>query len=118
MGIRTSAAKCLQDVVPHSVAVHCCAHIVDLAIKYVFFKSVEKRLHILYKMYYNSPLCRRGLKQVGQMLQAHVLMLVKLQGTQWIAHRAQHLNTTLTNVKLLAVCYSLLNTYGMEYVSN
>ena len=103
MGIRTGSAKRLQDVVPQSVAVHCCAHRVELAIKSVndnipFLKSVEKTVHILYKMYYNFPLCRHGLKQVGQMLQAHVLiLLVKLQGTQWIAHRAQHLNTTLTN---------------------
>ena len=146
MGIRTGAAKRLQDVVPHLVAVHCCAHRVELAIKSVnynipFFKSVEETLHTLYKMYYNSPLCRPGLKQVGQMLQAHVLIVpVKLQGTRWIAHRehalrvlldgwkclvvhtsqvslgstaiknrAQHLNTTLTNVKCLlfvTVCFT------------
>ena len=37
-------------------------------------------------------------------------MLVKLQCTQGIAHRAQHLNTTLTNVKFLlfvTVCLTL-----------
>lgn len=73
MGIRSGAAKRLQDLVPHLVAVHCCAHRVELAIKSVndnvpFFKSVEETLHTLYKMYYNSPLCRRGLKQVEQML--------------------------------------------------
>lgn len=32
MGIRSGAAKRLQDLVPHLVAVHCCAHIVEHAI--------------------------------------------------------------------------------------
>ena len=46
MGIHTGAAKRLQNVAPHLVAVHCCAHRVELAIKSVnanipFFKSVE-----------------------------------------------------------------------------
>ena len=33
MGVRSGAAKRLQDEVPHLVAVHCCAHRVELAIK-------------------------------------------------------------------------------------
>lgn len=54
-------------------------------------------------MYYNSPLCRRGLKQVEQMLQAHVLMPVKLHGTRWIAHRERALKVLLDGWKCLVV---------------
>ena len=62
---------------------------------FLFFKSLEETLHSLYKMYYRSPLCRRGLKQVGQMLEVRVLTPIKLQGTRWIAHRGRALKVLL-----------------------
>ena len=85
MGIRTGAAKRLQDEVPHLVPLHCCAHRVELAIKSVsehveYFKTLEDTLHSLYLMYYRSPLCRNGLNLVWKMLKAHVLLRCKVLG--------------------------------------
>ena len=92
MGIRTGAAKCLQEEVSHLVPVHCCAHRVELAIKSVseqvdYFKTLEDTLHSLYLMYHRSPKCQSELKQVGETHKVRVLMPVKVQGTRWIAHR-------------------------------
>ena len=108
MGIRSGAAKRLRDEVPPLVSVHCCAHRVELSIKSVsedvgFFKSLEETLHSVYKMYYRSPLCRCGLKQVGQMLEVRVLMPVKLQGTRWIAHRERALKVLLDGRRCFVV---------------
>ena len=74
MGVRSGAAKRLQNEVPHLVPVHCCAHRVELAIKSIstsinFFKSLEDTLVELYKLYHKSPLCWSELQQVGEMLQ-------------------------------------------------
>ena len=46
MGIRSGVAKRLQDLAPHLVPVHCCAHRVELAIKTIssnvsYFKTLE-----------------------------------------------------------------------------
>ena len=74
MGVRSGAAKRMQDDFPHLVAVHCCAHRVELAIKDIstdvdFFKSLEGTLVELYKLYHKSPLNWSMLQQVGEMLQ-------------------------------------------------
>ncbi len=50
MGVRSGAAKRLQDEVPHLVPVHCCAHRLELAIKNIstdvdFIKSLEDTLY-------------------------------------------------------------------------
>ena len=59
-GIRTGAAKRLQEEVSHLVPVHCCAHRVELATKSVseqvdYFKTFEDTLHSFYLMYHRSP---------------------------------------------------------------
>lgn len=100
MGVRTGVAKRLQDEAPCLVAVHCCAHRIELAIKTIstevnFFKSLEDTLVDLYRLYHKSPLCWSGLQQVGETLQIHVLKPVKLVGTRWIAHRQRALKILL-----------------------
>ena len=100
MGVRSGAAKQLQDKVPHLVPVHCCAHRIELAIKDVstdidFFKSLEGILVELYKLYHKSPLCWSELQQVGEMLQVKVVKPVKLTGTRWVAHRERALKILL-----------------------
>ena len=71
MGIRTGAAKRLQDVVPHLLAVHCCAHRVELVIKSAndnipFFKSIEETLHTIYKMYSTPHFAGVGLSKLAK----------------------------------------------------
>ena len=100
MGVRTGAARRLQDKVPHLIPVHCCTHRVELAIKSIstnvdFSKSLEDTLIELYKPYHKSPLCWSELRQVGQMLQVCVHKPVKLVGTRWIAHRERALKILL-----------------------
>lgn len=100
MGVRSGAAKQLQDKVPHLVPVHCCAHRIELAIKDVstdidFFKSLEGILVDLYRLYHKSPLYWSELQQVGEMLQVKVVKPVKLTGTRWVAHRERALKILL-----------------------
>lgn len=90
----------MQGDVPHLVAVHCCAHRVELAIKDIstdvdFFKSLEGTLVELYKVYHKSPLNWSVLQQVGEMLQVKVVKPVKLVGTRWVTHRERALKILL-----------------------
>ena len=100
LGVRSGAAKRLQEVVPHLVAIHCCAHRVELAMKGIsttinYFKTLEDSLVELYRLYHKSPLCWSELQQVGEMLQTKVLKPVKLIGTRWIGHRHRALKVLL-----------------------
>ena len=100
MGVRSGAAKRLQEVVPHLIAIHCCAHRVELAMKSIstninYFKTLEDTLVELYRLYHKSPLCWSELQQVGEMLQTKVLKPVKLIGTRWIGHRHRALKVLL-----------------------
>ena len=86
MGVRSGAAKWLRQQVPHLVAVHCCAHKVELAIttnstNVAFLKSLQEILLELYKLY-KWPLCWSGLRYVGEMLMVSVLKPAKLAGTR------------------------------------
>ena len=108
MGVRTGAAKRMQDEVPHLIPVHCCAHRVELAVKTVstdvdYFKSLEATLVELYKLYHKSPLCWNGLQQVGQVLDARVLKPVNLGGTRWVAHRQRALTILLDSWRCFVV---------------
>ena len=108
MGVHTGVAKWLQDAAPCLVAVHCCAHRVELAIKTIstdvnFFKSLEDTLVDLYRLYHKSPLCWSGLQQVGETLHIVVLKPVKLVGTRWIAHRQRALKILLDGWQGFAV---------------
>lgn len=108
MGVRTGAAKRIQNEVPHLIPVHCCAHRVELAVKAVstsvdYFRSLEEILVELYKLYHKSPLCWNGLQQVGRMLQARVKKPVNLSGTRWVAHRHRALTILLSNWRCFVV---------------
>ena len=68
MGVRSGAAKQLQDKVPHLVPVQWCAHKVELTLNTIstqvdYFKTLEDNLLELYKLYHKSPLfgmaCRK-----------------------------------------------------------
>ena len=103
MGVRFGAAKWLRDQVPHLVAVHCCAHRIELAIKTIstnvaFLKSLEDALLQLYKLY-KWPLCWSGLQEVGEMLVVSVLKPAKVTGTRWIGHRDRALKILLKGWK-------------------
>lgn len=100
MGVRSGAAKQLQDIVPHLVPVHCCAHRVELALNTIstqidYFKTLEDTLLELYKLYHKSPLCWSGLQEVGQVLQVKILKPTKLAGTRWVEHRHRALKILL-----------------------
>ena len=78
MGVRSGATKQLQDIVPHLLPVHCCAHRVELALNTIsnqidYFKTLEGTRLELYKLYHKSPLCWSGLQEVGQVLQVKIL---------------------------------------------
>ena len=100
MGVRSGAAKQLQDIVPHLVPVHCCAHRVELALNTIstqidYFKTLEDTLLELYKFYHKLPLCESGLQEVGQVLQVKILKPTKLAGTRWVEHRHRALKILL-----------------------
>ena len=97
MGVRSGAAKRLRDQVPHLVAVHCCAHRVELAIKTIS-TNVEDALLQLYKLY-KWPHCWSGLQEVGEMLLVSVLKPAKVTGTRWIGHRDRALKILLKGWK-------------------
>ena len=107
MGVRSGAAKRLQDEIPHLIPVHCCAHRVELAVKSIstgidYFESLEAILVELYKLYHKTPLWN-GLQQVGRMLEARVQKPVNLGGTRWVAHRHRALTILLGNWQCFVV---------------
>ena len=104
LGVRSGAAKRLQDELPNLVPIHCCAHRVELAMKAIsnqadYFKTLEDTLMELYKLYHKSPLCWSELQQVGQILQLKILKPTKLAGTRWIAHRYRALKIMIDGWK-------------------
>ena len=87
LGNRNGAAVQLKADVLHLIAIHGCAHRLELAIrdslKHCNLMSLaDDVMENVYKMYHKSPLCWRGLQKTGLALGLPVVKPIKLKGTR------------------------------------
>ena len=100
LDIQNGAAVQLKADVPHLIAIHGCAHRLELAIrdslKHCNLMSLaDDVMENVYKMYHKSPLCWRGLQETGLALGLPVVKPIKLKGTRLIDYRKRALDVVL-----------------------
>ena len=81
---------------------HCLCHRLELAVadavkEVPIWKDVQELMDGLYRFYDNSPLQRRHLKNVGELLGINVLVHPTPKGTRWVAHRERALTAINRN---------------------
>ena len=91
-----------KNVIPHILAIHCCAHRLELAIKDTmkeipYYETVDKLLDEIYRFYKNSPLSWSSLKVSAESLSLSVLKPIKATGTRWLAHHSHALEVIHKN---------------------
>ena len=116
LGPKSGVAKRLKDMqLPHLVAIHCCAHRLELAIKDVLKRAdlmdvTESLLFRIYKHYKYSALNWAELQNAGEALHVSVKKPVDNKGTRWIGHHQRA-------VDVMKVNYPAIVTHMSEVVA-
>ena len=101
LGCKSGVVVRLEKDVPELIAIHCCSHRLELAVKAVvkevpFYETVNAFLVDLYKAYHNS-----ALRIAGDAFKITILKPQKAYGTQWLPHHERAITAILRDYPAL-----------------
>ena len=106
LGCKSGVVVRLEKDVPELIAIHCCSHRLELAVKAVvkevpFYKTVNTFLVDLYKAYHDSALMWSGLRIEGDAFKITILKPQKAYGTRWLPHHERVITAVLRDYPAL-----------------
>jgi hypothetical protein len=104
LGEKKGLVALLRKNSPWLIAIHCLNHRLELAAKDAFsgtyIDEILTMLTNLYAMYHRSPKRMRDLKALADIMEEHITMPQKANGTRWLQHKRR-------------ACDSLIRSYNV-----